>query len=45
MHNDSKNYKTGSQPVSRPVVQILGFFPTGLKNYQKRDLNYYIDGS
>ena len=30
-----KGNKTGLQPVSRPVEQILGFFQKGLKNYQK----------
>ena len=32
--------KTGLQPTSRPVEQILGFFPTGLKNYQNS--NHYM---
>ena len=33
--NGPTTNKTGSQPVSRPVEQILVFFPKGLKNYQK----------
>ena len=29
----NNNNKTGLQPVSRPVEQILGFYPKGLNSY------------
>ena len=40
-----KRNKTGLQPVSRTVEQILGFFLKGFKKVQKAAKNIFSKGS
>ena len=41
-HYDPFQKKTGLDPVSRPVKQILGFLPRVFKSYPKSDVTIKV---